>query len=164
MPRDVCLRLLVSGLQVSETGVSGTVPASLSRLTALSTLQLSGNAGINGTIPDMFAGMTNLTYAAFHCSVCSFLRAMKWPVFVSDHGNKYFVPMGVSCVVLLFLLSCWCCYHRSLRLYLNSFTGTLPQSLSVLVNLQYVRREYRNGVETVIDCKGGGRYPKTVVE
>ena len=51
----------VTALDLSGNGLSGAVPAALGRLTALTSLDLSGNAGLSGSIPSAWTDLTALT-------------------------------------------------------------------------------------------------------
>jgi hypothetical protein len=52
----------VHSLDFYDCSLFGTIPASIGVLTRLSDLFLSRNSHLTGTIPDVFAGMTNLRY------------------------------------------------------------------------------------------------------
>ena len=51
----------VTALALGGNGLSGTVPAALGHLTALTSLDLSGNAGLRGGIPSAWTALTALT-------------------------------------------------------------------------------------------------------
>ena len=51
----------VTALALGGNGLSGTVPAALGHLTALTSLDLSGNAGLRGSIPSAWTALTALT-------------------------------------------------------------------------------------------------------
>ena len=51
----------VTALDLSGNGLSGAVPAAVGRLTALTSLDLSGNAGLSGSIPSAWTDLTALT-------------------------------------------------------------------------------------------------------
>ena len=51
----------VTALDLSGNGLSGTAPVALGRLTALTSLDLNGNAGLRGSIPSAWTDLTALT-------------------------------------------------------------------------------------------------------
>lgn len=51
----------MTALDLSGNGLSGAVPAAVGRLTALTSLDLSGNAGLRGSIPSAWTDLTALT-------------------------------------------------------------------------------------------------------
>ena len=51
----------VTALDLSSNGLSGAIPAAVGRLTALTSLDLSGNAGLRGSIPSAWTDLTALT-------------------------------------------------------------------------------------------------------
>jgi hypothetical protein len=47
-------------LAINSCGLEGTLPTELSRLTALSSIEIVGNNGLGGTIPSQFGQMRKL--------------------------------------------------------------------------------------------------------
>ena len=56
----------VTGLNLMDRGLSGTIPASLSRLSELTRLNLRSNPGLSGEIPDALGNLDNLRLLNLH--------------------------------------------------------------------------------------------------
>ncbi|CAI6005594.1 unnamed protein product, partial [Closterium sp. NIES-65] len=92
---------------LSNNGLSGSLPQSLSGLTQLSVLDLSSNF-LDGTIPDMISELTQLSVLD-----------------LSNNGLTGSVPQGLSNLKQL----------RVLDLSFNSLDGTIPEGISELTQL-----------------------------
>ena len=97
----------VSGIELSENGLSGTLPAALGQLTGLTRLSLHGNR-LSGSIPGEFARLTNL-------EVLSLGRN-------ELHGS---IPGSLGELTNL----------TALYLENNRFSGSIPPELGQLTNL-----------------------------
>ena len=56
----------VTGLNLMDRGLSGTIPASLGRLSMLTHLNLRSNPGLSGEIPDALGNLRNLRLLNLH--------------------------------------------------------------------------------------------------
>ncbi|KAG8089778.1 hypothetical protein GUJ93_ZPchr0011g27997 [Zizania palustris] len=146
----------VTSLSLPNQGLTGTLPASLSTLTALKDLQLQGNA-LSGAFPSL-AGMGSLTRLALDGNAFTslpkdFLQGLtslqylsmddlpleSWPVPEAISGCSSLDTFSASNasitgdfpVVLANLASL-----RNLRLSYNNLTGVLPSGLSELIAIE----------------------------
>lgn len=104
----------VTGIDLHENGLRGTLPRDLGRLEFLEYLRLNSNA-VRGTIPSSIGGLTRLED-------------------LSLEGNNLMGSIPVSLGNMNRL--------KVLRLYANFLTGSIPDSLGNLVNLEYLRLDW----------------------
>ena len=110
LPSEIGLLTSVSNLDLSGSGLAGSIPVSIGRLTNLNNLNFSNNA-LEGSIPSSIGRLTNLHYLDL-----SFNRLT---------GS---IPQSIGTFPLLIWLS-----FQS-----NQISGTIPASVGQLSSLKYL--------------------------
>jgi Leucine-rich repeat (LRR) protein len=125
-------------LDLSNTGLTGTIPTSLARFTALESLNLSGNRLTGALVSDV---------------VCSYrnLRLLD----VSRNNLEGLIPV---CIATLDKV-------RTLNLSQNRFTGGLPKELGGMVSLEELlvnNNRLTGGLSSEFGTSNGGTVKRTV--
>lgn len=116
--------------------ICSTVPDSLSRLTNLETLKLSGNRGLQGSLPSGLSTLTNLLVGATHqhlpgaCTHANIGKARMLLRSTSGHGCGCFRTGVCMCDVKGDAHSCQWCTSKPSRRPLRSFGKAAEFTLS----------------------------------
>ncbi|KAE8304436.1 Cyst wall protein 1 [Giardia duodenalis] len=160
----------VIALDLSDMGLTGTIPENIGCLTYLKTLYLSNNS-LAGAIPEGLCQLTNLQYLQVNSAgltgdipecMCDLIHLMFW--YMSDNALTGSIP---TCINELQFL-------KELHLDCNQLSGTVPVGL---MTLPYLMELYLNcnpdltcpdatGVQFVfkcgdVDCENCGTLPPT---
>ncbi|CAI9297100.1 unnamed protein product [Lactuca saligna] len=151
IPRSLCRRTDLQGLDLSRNMLRGKIPNCVGNLRSLITIRLSSNQ-LSGVIPSTISLISllvwlNLNNNSFTGEVPQELGNLQGLEVLDLGYNKFCgnIPnwIGKNLKSLVFL-----------RLHKNNFTGRIPQSLCKSSNLQVLDLPYNNLTGTIPRCVG----------
>eukprot|EP01084_Bolivina_argentea_P306059 528799_1 len=136
IPQSIGNLVQLTQLQLYSNGLTGTIPQSIGNLVQLAVLNLRFN-GLTGTIPQSIGNLVQLKFSETDDVTVGF----KWFDWYYPTINWKFSSINVVSSVKLADLT------------FNGLTGTIPQSIGNMINLQYLG---------IINCSLSGTLPISI--